>query len=212
MFKGDILKTEVIMKREIFGKEISQKSKSEFFSATDLVRAGNIWRISEGLEPFNMTKWFQQKGTIEFIEALNSAYGKIKISGRGRGSHTWIHPFLFIDMALAISPSLKIEVYKWLYDSLLKYRNDSGDSYKKMTGALFINSKNKSNYKNNLRGFANEIKVSCNVTEWEKATESQLKLRDRIHENIALLCDLVPNNDAVRIGIKKALEGFNNVK
>ena len=52
--------TEVIMKREIFGKEISQKSKSEFFSATDLVRAGNRWRIQNELEPFNMKAWLQQ--------------------------------------------------------------------------------------------------------------------------------------------------------
>ena len=32
------------MKRELFGQEISQKSKSEFFSATDLLRAGNKYR------------------------------------------------------------------------------------------------------------------------------------------------------------------------
>ena len=40
--------TEVIMKRELFGHEISQKSKSEFFSATDLSKAGNEWRRSNG--------------------------------------------------------------------------------------------------------------------------------------------------------------------
>jgi hypothetical protein len=35
---------------------------------------------------------------------------------------------------------LKIEVYSWLFDKLIKYRNNSGDSYKKMAGALFENS------------------------------------------------------------------------
>lgn len=199
------MKTEVVMKREIFGREISQKSKSEFFSATDLVKAGNIWRATQGRELFNMKAWFQQKGTKEFISELEKEYGKIKISGRGRGNHTWVHPFLFIDMALAIDPKLKIEVYKWLYDSLLKYRNSSGDSYKKMSGALYINANNKVNYTNELKECARHIKQACEVKDWETATERQLELRDRIHENISLLCDLLPNEDAIRIGIKKAL-------
>jgi len=198
--------TEVVMKREIFGKEISQKSKSEFFSATDLVRAGNIWRITEGLEPFNMKMWLQTKGAKDFINALEQEYGKVKISGRGRGHHTWVHPFLFIDMALAISPKLKIEVYKWLYDSLLKYRNNSGDSFKKMSGALFLNASNKSLFTKDIQNYARQIKQACDVDSWESASENQLELRNRIHENISLLCDLVPNSDSVRIGIKKALE------
>ncbi len=199
--------TEVVMKREIFGREISQKSKSEFFSATDLVRSGNIWRIGQGLEPFNMKMWLQSKRSKEFIAELEKEYGKVKISGRGRGHHTWVHPFLFIDMALAISPSLKIEVYKWLYDSLLKYRNTSGDSFKKMSGALYLNASNKSLYVKDIKNYSNQIKNACRIkTDWEGATEAQLETRNRIHENISLLCDLVSNEDAVRIGIKKALE------
>ena len=200
------MQTEVIMKREIFGKEISQKSKSEFFSATDLVRAGNIWRGGQGMDMFKMSAWLQQKGVKEFISSLESQFGKVLISGRGRGNHTWVHPFLFIDMALAISPSLKIEVYKWIYDSLLKYRNDSGDSYKKMTGSLFCNAKNKQSFTKELIEYALEIKRVVGVKDWESATEKQLVLRNRIHDNIALLADVIPNDSAVRLGIKKALE------
>lgn len=198
--------TEVIMKREIFGKEISQKSKSEFFSATDLVRAGNRWRIQNELEPFNMKAWLQQKGVKEFIANLENQFGKVLISGRGRGNHTWVHPYLFIDMALSISPSLKIEVYGWIYDSLLKYRNDSGDSFKKMSGALYINSKNKSLFTKDIIRYATEIKKTVGCDNWETATEDQLTLRNRIHDNVSLLTDLIPNDDAIRIGIKKALE------
>lgn len=198
--------TEVIMKREIFGKEISQKSKSEFFSATDLVRAGNKWRINQEIEPFNMKAWLQQKGTKDFIAELEREYGKVKISGRGRGNHTWVHPFLFIDMALAISPTLKIEVYKWLYDSLLKYRNNSGDSFKKMSGALYLNASNKSLFTKDIQDYSREIKKACKVDNWENVTEYQLELRNRIHENISLLCDLIDNDRAVKLGIKKALD------
>lgn len=198
--------TEVIMKRELFDEQISQKSKSEFFSATDLVRAGNKYRIINKMDPFNMSEWLRNKSTKEFITSLESKFGKVVISGKGRGKHTWVHPYLFIDMALAISPDLKIEVYSWLYDHLLKYRNESGDSYIKMTGALYNNCKNKSLLSKGIEKTANMIKKYCGVNDWETANEYQLKLRNKMHENIALLCDVLrDNNQAVKIGIQKAL-------
>lgn len=199
------MKTEVIMKRELFGSDISQKSKSEFFSATELVRAGNKWRVSQGLDFFVMSEWLRNKTTKEFINQLEIQTGKdVIISGRGRGNHTWVHPFLFIDMALAISPNLKIEVYSWLFDKLIKYRNYSGNSYKKMCGALWENSKNKSNFKNYIVEVANKIKIECEVKDWETATEKQLKLRDKIHDNVFLLTDVLKDNEqVVRLAIEK---------
>lgn len=200
------MRTEVIMKRKIFDQEISQKSKSEYFSATDLVRAGNKWRKDNNLSPFNMSLWLKTKSTKDFIEELNNQNGeKALITGRGRGNHTWVHPYLFIDMALAISPKLKIEVYKWLYDHLIEYRNNSGDSYKKMCGALWQNCKDKSKFKRGLLITADRIKSACDVDGWQQASEEQLKKRDRIHENISLLCDVLrDNNEAIRLGILKA--------
>jgi hypothetical protein len=195
------------MKRELFGQEISQKSKSEFFSATDLVKAGNKWRIINNYELFDIKTWLARKSTKEFIKDLEDQYGRSIIRAKGKGQHTWVHPFLFIDLALSINPKLKIEVYKWLYDSLLMYRNNSGDSYKKMCGALFVNASNKSHYHSEIKEIARKIKTELKVKDWQTATEKQLEMRDRIHENIALLCDVLKHNeDAVRIGIKKAKE------
>ena len=51
------MKTEVIMQRELFGHTIQQKSKSEFFSVTDLVKAGNKWRMANNIKPFNFNQW-----------------------------------------------------------------------------------------------------------------------------------------------------------
>jgi len=200
------MKTEVVMKRILFNKEISQKSKSEFFSATDLVLAGNQWRITNGKEFFKLTTWLAARSTKEFIGELEKEYGTVIIRSKAKNQHTWIHPFLMIDLALSIDPKLKIEVYKWLYDSLLKYRNNSGDSFKKMSGALYLNASNKSLYVKDISHYSRQIKKACNVDNWENVNESQLELRDKIHNNISLLCDLLPNEDAVRIGIKKALD------
>lgn len=203
------MKTEVIVRRELFGCEISQKSKSEFFSATDLVKAGNKWRISQDKDIFMLKTWMQNKSTKEFIEQLEKEYGTVIIRAKGKGYHTWMHPFLIIDLALAIDPKLKIEVYKWLYDELLKYRNESGDSYKMMCGALYVNSSNKRFYTREIKETARAIKEAIGVEDWNTATEKQLDLRNKIHENIALLCDVLKrNDDAVRIGIKKAKDKF----
>lgn len=200
------MKTEVIMKRELFGREISQKSKTEFFSATDLVRAANMKRAADGDSLFDMKGWLNQKGTKEFIVELEKHYGKVKISGRGRGNHTWVHPLLFIDMALALSPKLKIEVYGWLYDSLLKYRNESGDSYKKMSGALYVHEGNKDYFRRRITLIATKIKEICKVKSWESASEDQLKLRDSIQYNIAIISNVLRDNDkAIEYGIREAL-------
>jgi hypothetical protein len=202
------MKTEVVMKRKLFNQEISQKSKSEFLSATDLVRAGNQWRAYNGLSLFDLSEWFRQKGTIEFMTELENTFKcKVKIAGRGRGKHTWVHPYLFIDLALAISPKLKIETYSWLYDYLLRYRNESGDSFKKMSGALYFQFTNKRAFSKYIAEVSRQIKFACGVSKWEdwqKADASVLAKRAKIHENIALLADVLPVDEAVRIGILKA--------
>jgi hypothetical protein len=200
------MKTEVIMIRELFNMQIQQKSLSGFFSATDLVKAGNKWRILNGIEIFNINEYFRLKSTKLFMEELTKKYGEVKISRRGRGKDTWIHPILFIDIALSISPTLKIEVYEWLFDNLIKYRNENGDSYKKMAGYLFANTKNKSLFYKEIRDVADKIKLACNVKDWNSANENQLKLRDKLQDNISLLCDVLrDNNQAVRIAILKGV-------
>ena len=195
------MKTEVEMERVLFGATVLQKSKSEFFSATDLVKAGNKYRIVNDLGVFNFSTWLNTKSTKDFIAELEKEYGKV-IS---KGKKTWVHPFLFIDLALAISPKLKIEAYKWLYDSLLSNRNNSGDSYKKMCGSLYVNHGNKQTYTPFLISTASKIKAACGVSDWQTATSEQLKKRDQLHKNICLLSNVLSSNDeAVRLALLEA--------
>jgi hypothetical protein len=49
--------------------------------------------------------------------------------------------------------------------------------------------------------------MACNVTDWNTATEEQLKLRSKLHNDIGLLADVLNNNDeAVRLAILKAVK------
>lgn len=198
------MKTEVLMKRELFGHEITQKSKSEFFSATDLVKFGNKWRLINGMNMFNLSQYLNQKQTGEFIDELNNKYSNCLIKGRGRSSHTWVHPLLFIDIALAINPKLKIEVYEWLFDNLIKYRNDSGDSYREMSSALYSRFNNNKEFPKYISKVANYIKDSLKVKDWQTANELQLKKRNLIHRSIKTLSNvLTDTNQIVRIAVKE---------
>ena len=196
--------TEVVLKRELLGDFVSQKSKSGFFSATDLFKIGNNWRVANGLKSKNLDEYNHLTSTKEFEKSLQQKHGKTRIFQRGRGQHLWVHPLLFIDMALWLNPKLKLEVYEWLFDNLLMYRNDSGDSFKRMCGALFIKA-NKTDYVQDIQRICKLIQVECGVSDWNTATQEQLRLRDRIHENIALLADVLSDNkQAIRLGIYKA--------
>jgi hypothetical protein len=48
----------------------------------------------------------------------------------------WMHPFLFIDFAMWINPTFKVTVIKFVYDELIKQRNDAGDAYREMSAAI----------------------------------------------------------------------------
>lgn len=47
-----------------------------------------------------------------------------------------MHPLLFLDFAMWINPSFKIKVLKFVYDEMIRYRNDAGDAYKELSSAV----------------------------------------------------------------------------
>ena len=200
--------TEVIMQRELLGGTVRQKSKSEFFSATDLVNVGNEWRLKNNLSHFNLSTFLGLKSTKEFIFEIEKKYEcTCIVKGRGRNSTTWVHPILFIDIALSISPTLKIEVYEWIFDHLIKYRNKSGDSYRKMCSSIFDRMANKRDFKCFISETAEKISKEIGVDDWNKATAEQLEIRDKIHESIHLLCNVLQDpKKAVSIGIFEVMK------
>lgn len=206
------MKTEVFMERPLFGEIVRQSSKTAFISANDIVATGNKWRATNGMPLFKIEHWFSTQSTKDFINELEQQFGQVIQSRKGAKGGRWFHPYLAIDLALAISPKLKVEVYKWLYDELLKYRNYSGNSYQRMAGALFERTSSKSTFPRDIAKLALVIKNECGVNDWESATEEQLRLRDKIHDNIALLTEVMNNlREAIRLGIVRAKQQYNEV-
>lgn len=203
------METEVVMHRTLFDQSIRQKTKNEFLNANDLLLAGNRFRALNMMPAFSFDSWKASKGTKEFIAELELQFGKCIETTRGANGGTWMHPYLFIDLALAIDPKLKIEVYKWLHDSLLKNRSISGDSFKLMCGSLFERTLSKSTFARDISKLSLMIKKECGVFDWQHATEAQLAKRDKIHNNIALLANVMNNNrEAIRLGILEANKQF----
>ena len=47
-----------------------------------------------------------------------------------------MHPILFVKFAMWLNPRFEVQVIKFVYDQMLKYRNDVGDAYKELGSAI----------------------------------------------------------------------------
>lgn len=208
------MKTKVIMKRDLLGLSVRQDSKTRMFNANDMFKIGNKYRSKNGLSKKQLASFFNLTSTNELINAIcieeNISEDEVKISKRGKNGGTWVHPILFIDMAMWYSPELKVRVLGWVIDGLLNARNDSGDSFKEMCKVLSREFKDEMSNPLIYAQVANQISNACGVgtqkDKWQKASERQLRLREKIQENVCLLADVMPNiGTCVNKAISKAL-------
>jgi hypothetical protein len=113
--------------------DVNQRTKDGMFNANSLLKQWNTANESKK----EIKDYFDNKSTQEFIDVLKndeSTIGGIvpmikSRASKGENAGTWMHPYLFIDFAMWINPKFKFEVIKFVYDELIKYRNDAGDNY-----------------------------------------------------------------------------------
>lgn len=120
--------------------EVFQRTSDGFFNATALLRQWNKGDKKKDLDDFlgnKMTKEYIK--VIESKENLNTQKsGDLKVvkSTRGKFGGTWMHPFLFIDFAMWLNVEFKYEVIKFVYDQLIQYRIEAGDTYREMAAEI----------------------------------------------------------------------------
>ena len=126
------------MERKMGNFIVTQRTKDGFFNATALLKQWNNSSMSER----KMDNYFVSDKTKEFIstimerENLNTPkMVYLKTRGKYNGG-TWMHPLLFIDFAMWINPSFKYDVLKFVYDEMIKYRNEAGDAYRELGSAV----------------------------------------------------------------------------
>mgnify|MGYP003403820279 FL=1 len=127
------MKTNVIMVRKMGVFDVNQRTKDGMFNANSLLKQWNVANDSKK----EIKDYFENKSTQEFIDVLKNDQSTIggivpmikSRASKGENAGTWMHPYLFIDFAMWINPKFKFEVIKFVYDELIKYRNDAGDNY-----------------------------------------------------------------------------------
>lgn len=128
------MKTNQTLTRAMGKFEVFQRTSDGFFNATALLKQWNGQSRSDR----KMDNYFNIKGTSEFVETIMQRENLntpklvyLKTRGKHNGG-TWMHPMLFIDFAMWINPEFKYDVLKFVYDQLIQYRNEAGDTYKEM--------------------------------------------------------------------------------
>lgn len=70
----------------------------------------------------------------------NQVVKRTKVKEKGKAGRPreqiWMHPFLFTKFAMWINPRFEVKVIKFVYDEMIRYRNDAGDAYKDLSSAV----------------------------------------------------------------------------
>lgn len=208
------MKTRVFMKRELMGLPVRQDSKTGMFNANDIHEIGNRHRKAAGLSEKQLAAYFNLGSTTELIDAVcfedNLTSDDVKVSRRGKNGGTWLHPVLFVDIAMWYSPTLKVRILRWVIDGLLSARLESGGSFKEMNKVLTKYFPREFDSPLAYMQAANQVANACLVgtqkDKWQKASEDQLKLRNKIQENVCILADMSPNaGTCISKAISKAM-------
>jgi hypothetical protein len=114
------------------------------FNATEFV---NAWNASLNMQNSaylkkQLAKYLQNKSTEEYIETIMQRENKksvkevyVAVRGKHHGG-TWMHPMLFLDLAMWLNPSFKYDVIKFVQDKMLDYRDKSAEYYKALGSAV----------------------------------------------------------------------------
>ncbi len=117
----------------------------------------------------------------------------LKTVKRGKNNKgTWLHPYLFIDYAMWLSPDFRAKVVIWAADNLLGLRDQSGNAFKAVNHALdtrFSIGTKYWEYAKVAKFVAMRIIGSENTDQWNDASEEQLSKRTRLLTRIESACE-----------------------
>ena len=180
---------------------IRQRTKDSFFALSDIVLLCDSWFFLQGKRRFDIHQYFKQEFAKEFLAELEFRMGFVCYI-KGKKNHTgWVHPFLMLDILLWANPKFKVEVYSWLNDFLIQNRINSGDSFNRMCGVLWKYNTRKEQFAKEIKSICNQIKDFMCVSDWNKASQEQLRRRDELQNFIADLAEtLQDSKESVRLG------------
>ena len=170
------------MLRRIGEFEVYQRTKDGMFNATSLLKQWNKGERGKEVNGFLKTN-----PTQEFIESLSKSENlntnEIVLTTKGKNGGTWMHPYLFIDFAMWINPSFKLQVIKFVHDQLIEFRHGAGDNYRELSSAVMR--LDNINYPNMARGLNYIVFGKHDKELRQNATEKQLEELQNLQKNLA---------------------------
>lgn len=126
--------------------------KRWLFNANNLLKIGNKYRKTKGLNHKTLREYNSLPSTKEFKKMLYRKYLKARLENRWE-KYLWVHPLLFIDMALFLNPNyetwiipdyrsgetirlnpeLKAEAYGRIFNNLVGNEQDDAVAFKKLS-------------------------------------------------------------------------------
>jgi hypothetical protein len=205
------MKTAQVMQRNVLGVEFEQNHKNEKVNITKFIKSlesiGSNSPLEGELEVLDATKDFTRLDkylanvkTVALMKelALEEVIDvkDLTLTKRGKYGGTWVHPLIFVDYLMWISPKFHVAGLKLIYDNVLKYRDLGGDAFKVLNDTIKANIAELPGW-----GYAHVSKlvgehlqipaiiVGHKVTyDWNNATELQLKMR---HDAMSSICTLL---------------------
>lgn len=145
------MKTEQVLTRKMGEFDVLQRISDSKFNATALLDQWNKSipkdskkRIDKflGLSQVKefMSELEQQikvdKNTPFDYQLVITTRKKLKNHNGSVKNIHWMHPYLFIKLAMWLNPRFEVTVIKFVYDQLVDHRHDAGDNYKEFSAAL----------------------------------------------------------------------------
>lgn len=139
------MKTNAIMLRPMGAFTVEQRTKDGMFNATALLKQWNSMvsvntQNSGVLRKKDLDDFFNGKNVEDFLSALKEeehlSDKECYVATRGKRGGTWMHPILFIKFAMWLNPRFEVQVIKFVYDQMIKFRNDAGDAYRELSSSV----------------------------------------------------------------------------
>jgi hypothetical protein len=103
---------------KLFGEDVIVDKKTGMLNATKLISSINKANALALRPPYwTISAYFSKISTTEFIEELLKEYKPDDLVIKIEKNH-WVHFFVFIDIALSTSSTLKFEVYNWIFNEI----------------------------------------------------------------------------------------------
>lgn len=140
------MKTNNIITRKLGEYTLPQRTKDEYYNATDLLRQ---WNNKNPDRQRSLQNFWQSTHLTEFMSevaknelnfnSLNFSDLKSKLSQTTRGKYngaTWMNKYLFVKFAMYLDPCFEYQVVKFAADFMIKYRDYAGDAYRELGSAV----------------------------------------------------------------------------